>query len=145
MPLRPNSDLVAVAWAKLVPGLPVNQIAGTLPEDNSTWAASGFVVENTVGGTPAQENALRAPVVSFDCWACTPSSTRPPWGKANALAEAIVAAHYSGLHGQMVMPTGYGPARVLSTVLISEPRQGPLDAAGYARYIVELQIVWTQA
>lgn len=144
MPLHPNSDLVATAWAKLVPGLPTGQIAGVLPEDNTTWAASGFVVLHTTGGTPAQENALRAPVVSFDCWACSPTSSRPPWGKANALAEAIVAAHYSLLRGQMVMPAGYDPARVLSTLLMSEPRRVPSDTAGYARFIVDLQIVWTQ-
>lgn len=140
--LHPNNDLVATAWAKMVSGLPSGQIAGTLPEDNSTWAASGFVEVSTSGGTPTQENALRSPVITYDCWACAPGSVRPPWGKANALAEAIVAANYAHLHGPVTMPAGYGPARVLSTLLIAEPRRVGSDPAGYARFQVDIQIVW---
>lgn len=144
--LHPNNDLVAAAWCKTIPGVPVNQVAMMLPEDNSTWAASGFVVLTTVGGTPGEDHALRQPVITFDCWACSPSSVRPPWGKANALAEAIIAGHYShSLLGVLQMPNGYVNARVLSTLCLAEPRRMAPDSAGYARYQVDLQLFWTEA
>lgn len=142
---HPNNDLVAVAWAKLVPGVPSDQVNTTLPDDETTWATSGFVRVTVTGGTPADENALRAPVATFDCWANNPSSTKPPWGKANALAEALVAAHYNHLGGAVTMPSGYGNARVLSTILLSEPRRIPSDPSGFAHFQVDVQILWTES
>lgn len=43
MTLRSNSELVAISWRGDVTGLTPSMVAATIPKDNSSWAASGFV------------------------------------------------------------------------------------------------------
>ena len=51
--LIPNTELVAVSWIKGIPGIPVSSVSTTLPSDNTTWSASGFIqVPFVVGGSP---------------------------------------------------------------------------------------------
>lgn len=47
--LRATPELVAEAWLKAVVG---DRVSTSLPKDNTSWAASGFVTLTTVGGTP---------------------------------------------------------------------------------------------
>lgn len=141
--LRATTELVATAWLKGVVG---DIVAGTLPRDNSTWAASGFVVLATVGGTADMYVPLRSPVVSVDCWAVSPSSNRPPWHKATWLAEQIQAACYESEATPRILtlPTGYPQARVLSAYSTYEARRVPADEAGYARLNLGLTFNWVE-
>jgi hypothetical protein len=141
--LRATTELVAIAWLKGVVG---DIVATTLPADNSTWAASGFVVVATVGGSANRYVPLRSPVVSVDCWAVSPESNKPPWNKAAYLAELIQAACYDsqGTPRLLTLPTGYPQARVLSAYSEYEPRRVPDDEASYARFNLGLTFNWVE-
>lgn len=146
LPLRANHDLVAVAWLKLaVPGIGV---ATSLPAVDSALRTGGFVRALTVGGSPDLYVPMRAPVVSAECWAApaVDGSTKVPWGRANALAEAVVAATYNpALMGVELDLGDYPSARVHTVVALSEPRRIENDPANWARYDVDLLFRWTAA
>lgn len=139
----PTSEVVAVAWASAVVRSPV---ATTLP-DAAGWVDTGFVQVSGVFGTPAPYYALNRPVVTFDCWASNTGSTKPPWGKAAALAAALEAATY-GARGngvELVLPRGLGAARVLSVWPVKHPQRVLGDVASFARYTIDLSMVWAAA
>lgn len=149
----PHDELVAVAWLKGVDGVPGSGVGTTLPGDGTTWAASGFVqVSGPVGGNPGMDVPLHRPVMQVDTWACNLGSAKPPWGKANQLAELIVAGCYGrgddpAPAGRTVtLPSGYQNARVLSAYATTVPRRNQLvDDARMARYTFDLQLHWTAA
>lgn len=147
MPTRPTNEVVAVAWIKTLDGIPVNGVATQLPQDNTTWEASGFVTVQTVGGQPDVYNPLRQPVLQILCWANKNNSQKPPWGKANKLAEDIVAACYGHpeKYGAVTTPPPFEDVRVLSCYLLSEPRRVLADEARFAVYEFELQMHWVAA
>ena len=142
--LRATPELVAEAWLKTVVG---DRVATTLPKDNSSWAASGFVTLVTAGGTPNAYVPLREPVIGVDCWANNPQSQKPPWNKAAALAEAIQAACYDhpAIPQPVTLPAGYPAALVRSAYTTGEPRRIHDDASSYARYSIPgLVIAWVE-
>lgn len=142
--LRPNTELVAIAWLKTLAELPSDQIGTTLPGNKAAWAATGFVqVAAGVGGSPDHELPVRRPVVQLDCWACNLNSQKPPKGKAYALAESIVNATWPFVTvGVTPAPGNYGPAKILEAIALTEPRHLPSDVAGYARVTLDVQIDW---
>ena len=153
---RANSELAAIAWLKTVPGLPVNQIGTTLPQDNSTWAASGYVQPIIVGrGRSNAYFGYRAPVVQVHCWAVNVDKQTPPWWQANELAEAIYA-HLLLPNGveNLVTRTGYRNVRVLQVSEIEEPKRIPwgfpsgqgsfVDPGNEAHYTVSFQLAWAE-
>jgi len=144
--LRGNTDLVVQGWLAGVPGLSEAMVASTLPSDVTGWAVSGFVQVTTVGGTPDAYVPMREPVVSVDCWAVAPNSSKPPWGKANNLAEHIAAAcqDHRGCNRVVILPEGYPPVRVHQAYLLTEPRRIPSDDGAYARYQMDLALHWTE-
>lgn len=143
MTLRANTELVAISWLGGVNGLTPSMVAATLPADNTTWAASGFVTVRTVGGAPGVHVPLRSPVVTVDCWAVKPGSSKPPWFQANYLAELIDAGcRASDAQRPVTLPTGYPLARVLSTYLVSEPRRAYGDQGDYAHYVMDMALNW---
>jgi len=147
MSLRPTSELVAVAWIKGVAGVPVTSVATDLPADNSTWSASGFVQVTAVGGSPNIYVPVAQPVIQVDCWAVNPNSSKPPWGKANQLAEVIRMGCLDHPNvGRLLsgFPAAYSNARCLSVYPISEPRRIRDDAADYAHYTMDLQFMWVE-
>lgn len=142
---RANSELIAVAWLQGAAGMEAGQVATTLPADEGTWAANGFVqVPMVVGGTPQLHYALREPVVQVDAWAVNPNSGKPPWGKAASLMELIVAATYDVARMQrtLTLPSGYPQARVMTAHFVTEPRRIPADNASYARFSADLILHW---
>lgn len=155
--MRPaNSELAVMAWLKTVPGIPVDQIGTTLPQDNSTWAASGFVQPLAVGkGSSNPYYGYRAPVFEIHCWAVNPAKQTPPWWKANELAENIWAhlVEENGLEN-LETRTGYRKVRVLQVWGIEEPKRIPwgfpsgqgsfVDPGDSAHYKLSLQIAWAE-
>lgn len=143
MTFRANTELVTIAWLANVQGLTSSMVAATLPKDNTTWAASGFVTVRASGGSPGIHVPMRNPVVTLDCWAVRPGSAKPPWYQANQLAELIDAGCRSALAGRtVVLPTNYGSVRVHSAYLISEPRRVYGDQGDYARYTADMSVNW---
>lgn len=143
-----NTELTATAWLSSLDGVPSDAVATTLPTDNSTWSASGFVqVGPPVGSTTSLYVPMRGPVVSVTCWAVNPNSKRPPWGKANNLAETIVAACYDqgNFHGALTLRDSYPQVRVHSASALTEPRRVPGgDISEYAAYQFNLSLKWTE-
>lgn len=136
------------AWLGSIPGLP--NAAADLPSDQASWAADGFVTFLAIGGRPHTDQAIRRPVFQVDTWAVSPTSGKPPWGKANQLAELIVAATYApsapawGIRG--VDPgSSYQQARVMAAEVVSEPRRMRFDEGTYARFSLDLQLTWAVA
>lgn len=137
---RPTSEVVAVAW---LAGADI-PAATQLPKVQADWAADGFVTVTTVGGTSSYDVPLIRPVLQVDCWAVTPTSDKPPWWKANALAEAIRAATYDidDAGRALTLPGAYDDARVLSAYLLGEPVRVTGDPSGFARFRFDLALAW---
>lgn len=144
-PVVPTTDLVAVAWLRGVPGVPSTAVATTLPSNASTWSASGFVQVTAVGGTSNPHLPVRSPVVGVDCWAVAPGSAKPPWGRANSLAEAVRAGTFGAAGRMVTLSVGGLRARVLEAYLLSEPRRITDDEGSYARYAFDLALHWVPA
>ena len=139
----PTAEQVTVAWLSTLPLLPTNGVATSLPADNSSWAASGFVVVTSVGGSPAVDTPIYSPVMQVDCWAGNVNSAKPPWGKAGQLAGAIEWATYGPSVQQVLdLPAAFYNARLLSVVATTEPRRIPSDEAGFARVQMDLTVNW---
>lgn len=143
--LHPNTDLVAVAWLKLA--APGYGVATSLPSDTSALRTSGFVQTRTVGGSPDMYVPMRSPVVSVTCWAApsVQGSDKVPWGRANNIAELIVAATYdrSLTDVDVTLPGDFPPAHVHTVIALSEPRRIEDDPANFARFDVDLVLNWT--
>src|SRR5258708_12062406 len=101
VPNLPNDELVAIAWIGWMPGITTSIVATQLPEpankDGSAadWVIKppyGFVTVAVVGGGEDPELPIYRPVLQVDCWATKPGSNKPPWFRANRMAQAISAA-----------------------------------------------------
>jgi hypothetical protein len=149
-PNHATSDLVTVAWVSSIPGLTADGVGTQLPPDDTTWSAHGYIViPATVGGSPHSTMPLRRPVCQVECWATTPGSNIPPWGKAADLAEQIRYAtydrHFFG-RGLTVSLNGvpYPSARVNSVKILTEPHRAYGDQADYAGVSFDIAFQWTQ-
>lgn len=145
---RANTELTAIAWLSSLDGVPGDAVATTLPTDNSTWSASGFVqVTGGVGGTVNAYVPMRGPVVQVTCWAVNPNSKRPPWGKANNLAETIWAACYNpaNFHAALTLRDSFPQVRVHAAYPVGEIRRLPGgDVSEYAAYTFDVALKWTE-
>lgn len=143
--MDPNAEQVAVRWLQGVSGITSGMVATTLPRDNSTWAASGFVrVDGIVGGEIDAETGYRSAVASLTLWAVTPTSGRPPWWKAARLGGLIIADCAPPVRGHRLLTigTGYRNARVVGAVPLSDPRRVPSDPGAYAKYQMDVSLSW---
>lgn len=139
----PTSEIVAITWLKTIPGLPSGQIATDLPGDESKWDEHGFVTVNDIAGTPDMYVPIAHPVLHIDCWAVTRGSNRPPWRKANVLAEYIRAATTNdSLLGVTALPAQFEDCRVMSAYMVSEPVPMNADEARFAVYGFDLAVHW---
>jgi len=144
MALKPNSELVTVAWLRGVAGIDPAQVATSRPRDTASWSASGFIQVGPAAGQPDVDIPMRRPVMSIHLWAANPSSGRPAWGKAAQLGELIlddcqrdtprvVTAH---------LPAGYDGAWVMSAYAMGEPARVPGDLTSFAHFQFDLQLHW---
>ena len=144
--LRPNTDLVAVAFLKTVLAR-ASGVGVELPGDDS-WTADGFVqVTSGIGGSSGANVPLISPVVSVKCWARNAgTSRRPPRNKASNLAEAIRAGCNPWLRHPVAvtLPGGYPGATVHAAYLLTEPRPLPGDDSAFACSQFDLRLSWTR-
>jgi hypothetical protein len=147
-PKPANNELVAVAWAQAVTGIPAGKVARTLPKAEA-WVDTGFVqAEAIVGGFPHPEFPLYRPVVQFGCWAQRGgSATTPPWGVAFILAERLKRAcevDNPDRSKLLVLPDGFEQVIVQDASVMIEPRRHPVPSPeSYAHVIFDIQIEWT--
>lgn len=143
MALIPTNELVAVAWLKAAVPYLGSRVATDLPQDNSSWAASGFTTVSGVSGDPHIELPVSRPLVSVECWGVSPNGGRLPWNLASQQAEQIKAATRGSTGRWVTMPSGYDPARVIQVIPRSEPRRTPNDVGNYAHLQMDVEIWWT--
>lgn len=144
MTLHPVTDLVAVAYLRTVPELDPALISTTLPKDINAWA-DGFVQVVGIGGAPGIYVPLHASIVNVSCWAANMASGKPPWNKANQLAEHIKAECLNHIPKTLDLTSfgDYAPARVHTAFFVVGPRRVPSDEGSYARYDGDMQLNWT--
>ena len=145
--LLPSSETVCVTYLQTIPGLQVDVVATQLPSDNTQWATYGAILVSVVGGIPDMDIPVAHPIVQLDFLANNPGSPRPPWWKANALAEQVRMALYDKARvGRIVTPVAggqqYPAAKVLSAYLLGEPRRIYGDAGTYARFQCDMALSW---
>lgn len=140
----PTNERVAVAWLSSIEALQAG-VSTSLPSDVNSWAEHGFVQVQMSGGGVNIYAPIRGPVVQVDCWATTLNSNKPPWGKANQLAEVILE-ETQGRDVARTVDLGekYGPARVMSAYLVGEIMRIPSDEAGNARFMFDMAINWVR-
>lgn len=151
IPTLPNSELVTLAWIRdVVTAYDVGvgtTLQGPDPETQVlSWGTTGFLTAAVVGGSIHGTVPMRQPVMSIDVWAANVDGSRPPWGRANSIAELIVQAAYSFDWGDtqrpVVLPAGFGSALVRDGSVLNEPERRPSDAANYAHYGFQLSVSW---
>lgn len=145
--LLPTSELVAIAWLTGAPLVPADAVSTLVPRDESVWAATGLIQVRCIGGSPNPDVPSYHPVMSIDCWAVDPHSSRPPWRKANQLAEIVKAAGFGGIDAveparRKVSMPGYYDALV-SAYAFFEPRPITSDDARFAHYQFDAQFHYT--
>jgi hypothetical protein len=148
VPKPVNSELVAVAWVKSVPGVPADKVAGTLPPRDA-WQDTGFVtIDAIVGGTPHPDIPLYRPVIQLSFWAArADSSMTPPWGAAFILSEYVkrateVDSPYRS--AVLTIPHGFEQALVRDVSVPLENRRHPIPSAeSYARVTMDVLLEWT--
>lgn len=145
MSYHPTSELVAVAWLKGVTGIG-NNVSTELPADNASWAASGWTQVLGAGGSPDIYLPISQPVISVDTWAVGVQSSKPPWAKANQLAEIIKRAtlDHASVPRLLVLPDAYANARCLNVIPLTEPRKIRSDPADYAHWSMDVQFNWVE-
>jgi hypothetical protein len=135
-----SPEAVSLAWVASLAGIPA--AGDRLPTDNSTWAASGYVVGVPAGGASNIYYPLHEPVATFQCWASNLNSGMPPWGKARNLVEVIRAETYRHVPRFLTLTPGSENARVLQTHFVGEPRKVYGDLGDYAAYSCDVQFHW---
>jgi hypothetical protein len=152
IPKRANAELVAGTYLRELLAAYDTAVGAVLqaPTDETgtiTWATGGFVQLGTISGTIDAYVPVRHSVLSLDIWAATGGQgKRPPWGKAFALAEAIVAASFDtqlhDTHAVVTLLTGFPAARVTEFTVLTEPSRRPSDPSDYAHVGMDVRVSW---
>lgn len=152
MTYHPTTDLVAVGWLKGLSGLS-GGVATELPKDVTGWPTLGspnipfFVQISVVGGSSDNYLNVQWPVVSVDCYAVSPTSSKPPWGTANQVAEICRAGaqDQASIPRPVSMPSGFNACYVADVWLPgAPPRRIVSDSGDYAHYVFEMQMSWSE-
>lgn len=142
----PNAELVAIYWLKGVDGLNPDLINTTVPANNSSFAASGFVqVQALLPSAPNPYTNLQVSTVQVDLWGYNANSNKLPWGKTFNLAMLIKEATEDANDPSRLVstPAAFDNAYVNSVIVTSDPRRVLSDAA-FARYTMELDLRWVR-
>jgi hypothetical protein len=150
LPRLATSELVAISWIGSISGLSTQIVATQLPADDTSWSGTGFVTVAVIGGSPNVYLPVKKPVFQVDCYAVKPGSNKPPWWRANVLAETIRYAtlQRTGFNRLLSLTAGnasYPSARVQNAYLLTEPRRRFGDLGDYAVYGFDLALEWITA
>ncbi len=160
-PKHTNSEQVAIAWLRAQTDLAGVPIGTTLPQDTSSWAATGFIQISVVGrGHSRNDIPYRSPVLTAFCWATNPNKQSPPFGKANDLAEiiwdrCIADGGHNGIENLSTAISAAPKARVLQVIGVQEPRRhkwgfptldtgAVINQGNSALYTVDFELCWAE-
>lgn len=158
-PKHANSEQVAIAWLKAQADLANVQMGTTLPQNNTSWADTGFIQVGVTGrGHSSNEIPYRCPVITAHCWATNPGKQRVPWGKANDLAEIIwdcCLIEGNGIENLSTAISAAPKVRVLQVWGVQEPRRhrwgfptldtgAVINPGNTAHYTVDFEIAWAE-
>lgn len=145
-PLLPTTDEVAQAWLRLaVSGVRVDEELPTVAE-HAALATVGAVRTVTVDGGLDRYVPVHLPVVTAECWvAVVDGSRKRARGLAGQLGARLVAATFDpALMGVVVdLPGDYGSARVHTVTALTDPELVDNEPSSWARYDVDLELLWT--
>ena len=146
MAIPADNEEVCIQWLKTLDGIPSDGVGDRLPQDNSTWEASGFITVEAISGSPDIYLPEKHPIFHLLFWANRANSQRIPWGKANNLAELLIRAcevdNHTRYFGHLTMPDPYENVRVLSGYALTEPRKVTADEGRFACYEMDFQMHW---
>lgn len=143
-----TTEAVVDAWLATLPGITSAMVGQTLPLNNTTWAASGYITPSGAGGTADLYLPVAHPVVTLKFWAVNPDTGLPPWNMARQLAEIVRAGCLStttGVGVHVTLPYADQNARVLSAYLMQEPRRAYGDVGDYACFTADMALHWAAA
>jgi hypothetical protein len=158
-PKHANTEQVALAWLRAQTDLTGVQMGTTLPQDPTGWAEKGFIQVSVTGrGSSNTEIGYRAPRITAHCWATNPNKQKPPWGKANDLADIIwdcCERNGNGLENLSTAVSAAPKVRVLEVWGIEEPMRhkwgfptmdtgAVINPGNTAHYTVVFQIAWAE-
>lgn len=158
-PKHNNSEQVALAWLKAQTDLSGVGIGTTLPQDQTSWASTGFITVSVTGrGHSKDEIGYRCPAMTAHCWATNVSKQRPPWGKANDLADIIWnclvnRGNHNGMENVTTALSGAPKVRILQVWGTEEPKRhkwgfptldtgAVIDPGNTAHYTVGFELAW---
>lgn len=144
--LRPTSELAGIAWIQSIHGLTADVVAAQLP-DEAQWLANGAIVLKVIGGSPDPYLPVAAPVFQLDFWASKEASDKPPWGRANLLAEQVRdgcldRVNFSRPLALSANGKPCGTAVAEDATMLTVPRRGYGDRADWALYSADLRLTW---
>ena len=158
-PKHANSEQVAIGWLKAQTDLANVGIGTTLPADTNSWAQYGYIQVFVAGrGHSSPEIGYRSPVMTAHCWANNPTKQKPPWGKANDLADIIwdrCLVQGNGMENVSTAISGAPKVRVLQVWGVQEPRRhkwgfptldtgAVINQGNAALYTVDFEIAWAE-
>lgn len=149
--LLPNTETVVVSYLKAIDVIG-NNVATDLPGPdgfgNYPWQNEGFIRVGSIFEDINIYTTVREAVTTLECFAFTPNASKPPYPKANLIAEKVVNAtlpnQYSNvLKGKLELPSRYYPVSILeATIAVGPRRDFRLVNDNRAVYMVDLRIVW---
>jgi hypothetical protein len=143
-----SSELAVWAWLQSIPGITPAMVSTRLPQDQTTWATTGFVrVGPEFGGALHREIPVRSPVMELHVYGTNPGTNQPGWQTASDLAELIIQACYANhnLNNALDMPVpGYRQARVCGVWPDTDPRRNHNDVADYGHFELDVEFRWIE-
>lgn len=149
--LLPNSEVVVVSYLKalnIIGDAVSTDLPGPDKVGNYSWQDTGFIRVGSIFEDINYYTTRRETVATLECFAYTPQSNKPPYPKANLIAEKIVNAtlpnqYYQPLKGKLELPSRYFPVSILEATVATGPRRDiRLANDNRAIYMVDLRIIW---
>ncbi len=138
--LTPTSEAVVVSWLRSL-SLPVDAVGTTLPEP-AEWARQGALTVHVPVDVPDLYTPTNRVMAQIDAWCADSAKKRPPWGRANSLAQLVVNALWTDqATGPVTLANGL-IARVISAWCTMGPRRIESDPAYVARYSFTIALLW---
>lgn len=144
MPELLNSEVAALTWLDSIAGVAPH--ATTLPADEASWEATGFLVVGVVGGAPDADTPVRQTLVQLAAVAVRANSQRPPWNLAAKVGELVLAAADPPWAPVQLQPSGvfaaYPPVVIDMLEAVTDLRRDRGDVGRHARFTFDLAVTW---
>jgi len=149
--LLPNAEIVVVSYLKAlnVAGDAVStDLPGPDKNGNYPWQDTGFIRVGSIFEDINYYTTRREAVATLECFAYTPNAAKPPYPRANLLAEKVVNAtlpnqYFNPVRGAIELPSRYYPVSILEATITTGPRRDlRIIQDTRAVYMLDLRILW---